>query len=194
MEKTKSGFTVIEVALVLAIAGMIFLMVFIALPALQRSQRDTSRREAVARVISDIKDFQSNNSRGSLPGSSDNIGLGKSINVSGAAALANTSVKPTSWAGFYRDYLGQNFIDPDGETYNLVIASCGTSIPDNDCATSQNQLNTLYNAGFPNNHNIYIVTGAKCYGETAVAMSNPRNAAVLYRLEGAGIYCSSTSF
>ena len=58
MEKTKSGFTVIEVALVLAIAGMIFLMVFIALPALQRSQRDTSRREAVARVISDIKDFQ----------------------------------------------------------------------------------------------------------------------------------------
>ena len=45
MEKTKSGFTVIEVALVLAIAGMIFLMVFIALPALQRSQRDTSRRD-----------------------------------------------------------------------------------------------------------------------------------------------------
>ena len=35
------GFTIIEVVLVLAIAGLIFLMVFIALPVLQRSQRDT---------------------------------------------------------------------------------------------------------------------------------------------------------
>ena len=40
----KGGFTIIEVVLVLAIAGLIFLMVFIALPALQRSQRDTERR------------------------------------------------------------------------------------------------------------------------------------------------------
>ena len=31
------GFTIIEVVLVLAIAGLIFLMVFIALPAIQRS-------------------------------------------------------------------------------------------------------------------------------------------------------------
>ena len=36
----KKGFTIIEVVLVLAIAGLIFAMVFIALPALQRSQRD----------------------------------------------------------------------------------------------------------------------------------------------------------
>ena len=34
------GLTIIEVVLVLAIAGLIFLMVFIALPALQRNQRD----------------------------------------------------------------------------------------------------------------------------------------------------------
>ncbi|MBP6925380.1 prepilin-type N-terminal cleavage/methylation domain-containing protein [Candidatus Saccharibacteria bacterium] len=32
--QTKKGFTIIEVVLVLAIAGLIFLMVFIALPAL----------------------------------------------------------------------------------------------------------------------------------------------------------------
>ena len=40
MAKNKKGFTIIEVVLVLAIAGLIFLMVFIALPALQRSQRN----------------------------------------------------------------------------------------------------------------------------------------------------------
>lgn len=31
---TKKGFTIIEVVLVLAVAGLIFLMVFLALPAL----------------------------------------------------------------------------------------------------------------------------------------------------------------
>ena len=45
---TKKGFTIIEVVLVLAIAGLIFLMVFLALPALQRSQRDTQRKQDVA--------------------------------------------------------------------------------------------------------------------------------------------------
>ena len=39
--ENKKGFTIIEVVLVLAIAGLIFLMVFLALPALQRSQRDS---------------------------------------------------------------------------------------------------------------------------------------------------------
>ena len=37
----KKGFTIIEVALVLAVAGMIMLAVFIALPAVQRTERDS---------------------------------------------------------------------------------------------------------------------------------------------------------
>lgn len=61
------GFTIIEVVLVLAIAGLIFLMVFIALPALQRGQRDTQRREDVSRVASQLTSYSTNN-RGSLPG------------------------------------------------------------------------------------------------------------------------------
>ena len=39
-QQNKKGFTIIEVVLVLAIAGLIFLMVFVALPALQRGQRE----------------------------------------------------------------------------------------------------------------------------------------------------------
>ena len=46
----KNGFTIIEVVLVLAVAGLIFLMVFLALPALQRSQRDTQRKSDIARL------------------------------------------------------------------------------------------------------------------------------------------------
>ena len=60
--KTKEGFTIIEVVLVLAIAGLIFLMVFIALPALQRSQRDTSRRNDMSRVDTSLVQYQTNNS------------------------------------------------------------------------------------------------------------------------------------
>ncbi len=60
--KSKKGFTIIEVVLVLAIAGLIFLMVFVALPALQRSQRDTQRRDDMARFLSQINQYQANNS------------------------------------------------------------------------------------------------------------------------------------
>ena len=59
--KNKKGFTIIEVVLVLAIAGLIFLMVFIALPALQRSQRNTQREDDIARFLTAVNDYQTNN-------------------------------------------------------------------------------------------------------------------------------------
>ena len=64
--QNKKGFTIIEVVLVLAIAGLIFLMVFIALPALQRGQRDNQRRDDASRVVSQLQSYATNN-RGALP-------------------------------------------------------------------------------------------------------------------------------
>ena len=64
--KRMNGFTIIEVVLVLAIAALIFLMVFIALPALQASQRDTARKNDVSTVSAAVNSFISNNS-GSFP-------------------------------------------------------------------------------------------------------------------------------
>ena len=58
MRNSKKGFTIIEVVLVLAIGGLIFLMVFIALPALQRSQRDTQRKDDLARFMSATIEYQ----------------------------------------------------------------------------------------------------------------------------------------
>ncbi len=57
----QAGFTIIEVVLVLAIAALIFLMVFIALPALQRSQRDDARKKDVTIVASALQSWQGNN-------------------------------------------------------------------------------------------------------------------------------------
>ena len=65
-DKNGKGFTIIEVVLVLAIAGLIFLMVFIALPALQRNQRDTQRRGDAATFMSQLESYATNN-RGSYP-------------------------------------------------------------------------------------------------------------------------------
>ncbi len=65
-KKQQQGFTIIEVVLVLAIAGLIFLMVFLALPALQRSQRDSTRRSSVSYFASQVAQYQANN-RGAIP-------------------------------------------------------------------------------------------------------------------------------
>lgn len=65
-KQQQKGFTIIEVVLVLAIAGLIFLMVFIALPALQRGQRDQARRNDASAVAGALNSWRTNN-RGNLP-------------------------------------------------------------------------------------------------------------------------------
>lgn len=77
-QQNKKGFTIIEVILVLAIAGLIFLMVFVALPALQRGQRDSQRRSDISRFMSQINSYQTNNG-GRVP-SADKDAMGKFLN------------------------------------------------------------------------------------------------------------------
>lgn len=60
------GFTIIEVLIVLAIAGLIMLIVFLAVPALQRNSRNTQRRNDVSAVVGSVQEHQSNNN-GQLP-------------------------------------------------------------------------------------------------------------------------------
>jgi len=66
----RDGFTIIEVMIVLAIAGLIMVVVFLAVPALQRSSRNTSRKTDVNNILSSISTYQSN-SGGSLLSSSN---------------------------------------------------------------------------------------------------------------------------
>ena len=57
----REGFTIIEVVLVLAIAGLIFLVVFLALPQLQESRRDNQRRRDAERLVAGVSAFQLDN-------------------------------------------------------------------------------------------------------------------------------------
>lgn len=56
-----SGFTIIEVLIVLAIAGLILTIVFVAVPQLQRNTRDNSRQSAANRTSTELGNFASNN-------------------------------------------------------------------------------------------------------------------------------------
>lgn len=64
-QKTK-GFTIIEVVLVLAIAALIFLMIFVALPALQRGQANSARKNDAATIAAAINTYRTNKN-GQLP-------------------------------------------------------------------------------------------------------------------------------
>lgn len=101
----QKGFTIIEVVLVLAIAGLIFLMVFIALPALQRNQRDQQRRSDVGRMISQLTQYQTDN-RGQLPNSTSQL---------------NTFVSQ-----YLRTESGEQFSDPNEGNYTVTLASSST--------------------------------------------------------------------
>ena len=64
LKKTQNkdqGFTIIEVMIVLAIAGLIMLIVFLAVPALQRNSRNTQRKNDASKVASLITEYESNN-------------------------------------------------------------------------------------------------------------------------------------
>lgn len=184
------GFTIIEVVLVLAIAALIFLMVFIALPTLQRNQRDTERQQALARITSQMANWQNNNS-GKLPGISSVDAVpeddAKIENYKCTRASAS-SERTTDAACLIINYLnGANddmntFVDPSGWAYGITITEL-----------TNGEEKTLTNADFGENatnpYMIYILKKAKCDDEFAVFSNNSRDYAVMYKLEGNGVYC-----
>ncbi|MBR3115890.1 type II secretion system protein [Candidatus Saccharibacteria bacterium] len=183
----KKGFTIIEVSLVLAIAGLILMMVFIALPALRRTQRDSARKDDIMVFLKKVKDFQTNN-RGALPTGGGDTAMDYTWDTDSVNKAADAS-----WGGFLRDYMGENFVDPDGVHYNLVVAKCAAAAVDAECIVNgMSNLNNLSDLAFPNGYKLIVVTQAACSGEKAVGVANPRKVAVMYRLEGAGVYCANT--
>ncbi len=61
LKKSNEGFTIIEVMIVLAIAGLILLIVFLAVPALQRNARNTTLKNDASAIAGGITEYVSNN-------------------------------------------------------------------------------------------------------------------------------------
>ena len=155
------GFTIIEVVLVLAIAALIFMMVFIALPALQRSQRDTQRKNDLSRATTAVGNF----------------------------TAANRGALPTDWDTFTTQYLttgGDTFIDPAGAnttnnttaTYYIFTTHDGT------------QLTGKFGSGTSQNI-IYYTTSASCDVDGKVKDAGSKTVALRMYLEGGGIACQN---
>lgn len=73
-QQQKTGFTIIETLLVLAIAAIILAIVMQAFPAIQRNSRNSARRQDVASILDAISDWQLKHS-GNLPTESDKTAL-----------------------------------------------------------------------------------------------------------------------
>jgi prepilin-type N-terminal cleavage/methylation domain-containing protein len=88
----EKGFTIIEVLIVLAIAGLILLIVFLAVPALQRNSRNTQIRNSAAAMLGGINDFVSNNN-GLQPANGGCVLTGNTVAITGAAGTTPAEAK-----------------------------------------------------------------------------------------------------
>ncbi len=184
-EGAKGGFTIIEVVLVLAIAGLIFLMVFLAYPALRRSQQDSQRQSQLGEMTAAVQKYQQNNN-GRLPadGSTPAQEGGDEIKLDEGWPCNNSSTTSNTAVCFIRNYMNgatneyNEWIDPSGYSYGLNIMTLASG------GTQQ-----LGNSDF-NAHMVYLVKHARCDGEQAVYSANSRDFVVMYKLEGAGTYCN----
>ena len=106
--KSLTGFTIIEVVLVLAIAGLIFLMVFVAFPAAQRGQRDSQRTASLLKIKTAL----------------------------GAYTISNTGSIPTTasaLSSFQKNYLvpASEYSDPQAGEYSFKYnTAADTTLPD----------------------------------------------------------------
>lgn len=106
-KRKAEGFTIIEVMIVLAIAGLILLVVFLAVPALQRNARNTQRREDAGNILSSVSEYVANNN-GVLPAGVSG-GTATSVNV-GATGSNTVPVN----LGYY---------DASGTPSNITLAA-----------------------------------------------------------------------
>lgn len=119
-EKTVSnfGFTLIEVVLVLAIGGLIFLLSFLAFSQVSANRRDAQRRQDARRIIAELKNYYAD--KGSYP---DN-----SLNIGGNICIGPAD--PESFHLFIQEYLCQDglFRGPNNQGYILNAITTNSSL------------------------------------------------------------------
>lgn len=167
-KRSLGGFTIIEVMIVLAIAGLILAIVFIAVPQLQRNTRDNTRQNIVTRVKAEIETYASNNQ-------------GKYPYAAGP-----------DWTSFYNRYL-QELVNQG----SLNDPSSGTAVVGSASGTPASFSIAAYTAGMAtgtglpaNAGDFSVVYGARCNGENLTASGSAtattKKYAVLMGLDRAG--------
>ena len=192
---TKKGFTIIEVVLVLAIAGLIFLMVFLALQALQRSQRDAQRKQDIAMVVTALHNWKANNKgRGYASMGNSVLTPLTDLNEEQKKYGVNNGVEPIENSPL-NSYI--SFDLKSGKNKNNISSSL--SLNTKIVTTSVNNNVTLFridSPSFRDHERIAVVVGMGCdnielASNRSVVLRNIKKgaAAVVYLLESGGAYC-----
>lgn len=175
IKKKQEGFTIIEVMIVLAIAGLIMVVALIAIPQLQRNQRNNARQAVLSRMSTEIGNYAGNNN-GQIPGASDMI-------------------------GFYERYLNDvNTEDPrTGDKIPMLYTTIGgAGLP---ALSDEAPDSVTYNSdgiptGFTGSGNLgiaYYAPDSACDGENVSTGAGNRSFALVTVLEGGAIYCLDNS-
>ncbi|MBQ6593856.1 type II secretion system protein [Candidatus Saccharibacteria bacterium] len=181
---SKKGFTIIEVVLVLAVAGLIVMMVFLGYPALRRSQNDTQRRDQLAALVTQITQYQANN-RNRLPDSN-----AATVTPNPDDGQIDSTVD-NGWANFYRNYLlagGDIFEDPNGVPYSLEVITCDVTSQANGAECKTQRMNSTFEE---QDYKILITYHSTCDGEKIIYNTGARKLSVAYKLEGGGTFCQA---
>jgi len=139
-QRKSRGFTIVETLIVLAIVGVMMVVVFLAVPALQRNSRNTSAKTEANNVTAAVNEFISN-SGGKLPAAS-----ASSTNPSDAYTIfasANTksitlvTVVPQADASAVAS----------GKAFVVTSAKCVASVTGGGFGAAANKISTLTATG-----------------------------------------------
>ena len=114
IKKKQEGFTIIEVLIVLAIAALIMLIVFLAIPQLRKSQQNSQIRSEASRILTAATEYEANNNGTQI---SDNAGAGSAWTT----AKAGTSFKQLTVQTVFNTAVASQGAS------NLVTGTCSNS-------------------------------------------------------------------
>lgn len=135
MTKRQQGFTIIEVVLVLAIAALIFLIVFLAIPQMQKSRRDAKRKSDTGLLISAFQTYAGNN-------------LGNYPDPSNTAQMSD----------FTTNYMDSKLKDPATGSAYAFVTSAPTGNGQIQYARAASCSGETLNTGTGNNREIALLT------------------------------------
>ena len=136
--------------MVLAIAGLIMAVVFLAVPQLQRSARDSQRKDLVSRIKSEIETYASNN-QGTYP-----------LNTSGGNC--DGTYTTGNWDDFYCRYVSNQFNDKDPTTGNSIFGASSSTASPVSCGVSSG----ICTVTLPASGVATVIYSAKCNGAIAI--------------------------
>jgi prepilin-type N-terminal cleavage/methylation domain-containing protein len=91
--KKEKGFTLIEIVLVLAIAGLLLVIVFLAVSGAQKARRDTQRKNDLSRIAANLETY-AGNTNGTYP--ANQAAFGTLFAATGQYYLGATTLDPLS--------------------------------------------------------------------------------------------------